>query len=44
MKTLKLKPGPKVGEILLQLFKEVEGRKIENEKKTLLERVKGLKN
>ena len=43
MKTLKLKPGPKVGEILLQLFKEVEGRKIENEKKTLLERVKGLK-
>lgn len=41
MKELSLKPGPKVGEILEKLFKEVENKKISNEKKALRA---GLKN
>lgn len=44
MNTLSLKPGPKVGEILDKLFNEVVDKKIDNEKKALLERLKDLKN
>lgn len=40
MKELNLKPGPKVGEILESLFKEVEDNKLENNRKALLERIK----
>ena len=40
MKALKLKPGPKVGEILEKLFKEVEDKKLPNEKKALLAALK----
>lgn len=36
MKELKLKPGPKVGEILEKLFAEVEAKRIENNKEALL--------
>ncbi len=42
MKELKLKPGPKVGEILEKLFEEVEDKKLPNEKKGLLKRLKEL--
>lgn len=42
MKTLKIEPGSKVGEILETLFKEVEEKKILNEKKELLKRLKEL--
>jgi len=40
MKALKLKPGPKVGEILNTLFEEVVEKKIPNEKSVLLARLK----
>jgi putative nucleotidyltransferase with HDIG domain len=40
MKELKLKPSPKVGKILNSLFKEVEDKKIPNEKSALLKRLK----
>lgn len=40
MKTLKIKPGPKVGEILQKLFEEVEEKKIPNEREKLIQRVK----
>ncbi len=40
MKELNLKPGPKVGEILEKLFKEVVEKKIENNKETLLNNLK----
>jgi len=40
MKELNLKPGPKVGEILEQLFEEVEEKKIPNKKKALLAHLK----
>jgi putative nucleotidyltransferase with HDIG domain len=43
MKELKLKPGPKVGEILEELFKQVEEKKIPNEKKALLAHLKQIK-
>lgn len=43
MKALMLKPGPRVGEILEQLFKEVEEKKIPNEKKVLLAKLKEFK-
>jgi putative nucleotidyltransferase with HDIG domain len=39
MKALKLKPGPKVGEVLNMLFEEVVEKKIPNEKDALLERI-----
>ncbi len=42
MKTLGIKPGPKVGEILEKIFKEVEEKKIPNEKKALLKKLKTL--
>jgi putative nucleotidyltransferase with HDIG domain len=40
MKTLNIPPGPKVGQILNQLFDEVENGKIENKKAALLNEVK----
>jgi tRNA nucleotidyltransferase (CCA-adding enzyme) len=40
MRELNIKPGPKVGEILDKLFKEVEEKNIPNEKETLLEELK----
>ncbi len=39
MKTLNLKPGPEVGKILGQLFKEVEEKNIPNEKEVLLKKL-----
>ncbi len=39
MKTLKIKSGPKVGEILKQLFEEVVEKKTGNDKETLLKRL-----
>ncbi len=42
MKELKLKPGPRVGEILEKIFKEVEDKKLENKKEMLLEKLKTL--
>jgi tRNA nucleotidyltransferase/poly(A) polymerase len=40
MKTLKLKPGPKVGEVLKKLFDEVIAGKVKNEKETLIKNLK----
>jgi len=40
MKELNIKPGPKVGEILNKLFEEVEDKKIPNEKRKLIIRLK----
>jgi hypothetical protein len=40
MRELNIKPGPKVGEILEQIFSEVEDNKLPNEKVILLERLK----
>lgn len=42
MEILNIPPGPKVGEILNQIFEEVVEKKIENEKKTLLEKLRKL--
>lgn len=42
MKLLKIHPGPKVGQILNQLFQEVVDKKIKNEKEVLLKRVKAI--
>ncbi len=43
MKTLKLKPGPKVGKILNQLFEEVLEDAAKNKREYLLKRMKALK-
>jgi putative nucleotidyltransferase with HDIG domain len=43
MEELSLKPGPKIGEILQNLFDEVVEKKLENSKKALLEQLKTLK-
>lgn len=43
MTKLGIKPGPKVGEILNKLFEEVVEKKLENEKRALLGRLKELK-
>jgi len=40
MKTLNIKPGPKVGEILEKLFKKVVAKEIPNEKGKLLNKLK----
>ena len=40
MKELNIKPGPKVGEILEELFNQVVEKKIPNEKKALLAHLK----
>ena len=42
MKALKLSPGPKVGEILETLFNEVVENKIENDRESLLARLKAI--
>jgi len=42
MKALNIKPGPEVGEILERLYKEVVEKKIPNEKKELMKRLKML--
>ncbi|MBI4130619.1 HD domain-containing protein, partial [Candidatus Roizmanbacteria bacterium] len=42
MKVLDIKPGPKVGKVLQQLFSEVEEKRLENERKVLLERIASL--
>jgi len=43
MKELKLKPGPKVGDILQKLYDEVVEKKLPNKKKELIKRAKALK-
>lgn len=43
MKVLNIKPGPKVGDTLEKLFKEVVGKKIANEKKALLSKLEEFK-
>lgn len=43
MKQLAIKPSPKVGDILEQLYEEVVEKKIPNEKKALMGRLKELK-
>lgn len=43
MKVLRLRSGPKVGEILEQLYEEVVSKKLPNAKKELLNRLKDLK-
>ena len=40
MKALDIKPGPEVGKILNRLFKEVVEKKVPNEKKVLLKKIK----
>lgn len=40
MQTLNIKPGPKVGEILNQLFNEVVEGKVKNEREELMTRIK----
>jgi putative nucleotidyltransferase with HDIG domain len=40
MEILKIKPGPKIGEILSELFNEVENQKLENEREALLKKIK----
>ncbi len=39
MKILKLKPGPKVGQVLKTIFEEVTGGKIKNKREELLKRI-----
>ncbi len=43
MRILNIKPSPKVGEVLNQLFNEVVEKRIENKREVLLERLKELK-
>ncbi|MFH1971078.1 MAG: HD domain-containing protein [Patescibacteria group bacterium] len=43
MKILKIKPSPKIGEILNELYKEVVDKKILNEKQKLLSKLKEMK-
>lgn len=43
MKKLNLKPGPKVGEILNQLFEAVVAKEVKNTKKDLLAKIESLK-
>jgi len=40
MEILNIKPGPEVGRILKQLFKEVEDKKVENKKQELIKKIK----
>lgn len=44
MEILKIKPGPKVGEVLTLIFKEVEEQKLKNEREIQLEKLKSLNN
>jgi tRNA nucleotidyltransferase/poly(A) polymerase len=43
MNELKIKPGPKVGEILSSLFDEVVAKKIENERNDLLKKLENFR-
>jgi putative nucleotidyltransferase with HDIG domain len=43
MKIMNIKPGPKVGDILEKLYRQVVEKKIPNEKKALIKRLKELK-
>ena len=43
MKVLRLRSGPRVGEILNTLFDEVVNKKLENEKKALIKRLREIK-
>jgi tRNA nucleotidyltransferase/poly(A) polymerase len=43
MEVLGIKPGPAVGEILENIFKEVEEKKVENEREILLKKLEGFK-
>ncbi len=43
MKILGIRPGPKVGQVLNQIFAEVEEQKIGNERETLLKRLEEIK-
>jgi tRNA nucleotidyltransferase (CCA-adding enzyme) len=40
MKELGLKPGPQIGKILEEIFKEVENKELENKREALIERLK----
>jgi hypothetical protein len=40
MEILKIKPGPKVGQVLKNLFNQVVEKKLENKEEVLLEAVK----
>jgi len=42
MEILKIKPGPRVGEVLQKIFDKVEAKEIPNEKEVLLEEIKNL--
>lgn len=42
MKTLDIKPGPKVGEILDEIFEDVEEKKLPNVRETLLQKLQEL--
>jgi len=42
MKILKISPGPKVGQVLEEIFKKVEEGKLPNERKILLEKIEKL--
>jgi len=44
MKILKIKPGPKVGQVLKTLFDQVVEKKLENKEEVLLEAVKKMAN
>ncbi|MFA5770435.1 MAG: CCA tRNA nucleotidyltransferase [Patescibacteria group bacterium] len=43
MKILKIKPGPKIGEVLKNLFNQVVDKKIKNEKQALLDHISSSK-
>ena len=43
MKVLKIKPGPKVGEVLKKIFDKVVEKKLKNEREILLKEIKHLK-
>ncbi len=44
MRILKIKPGPKVGQVLSQIFNDVEEGKLKNERETLLKEIERFKN
>ncbi|QQS44011.1 CCA tRNA nucleotidyltransferase [Candidatus Roizmanbacteria bacterium] len=44
MEVLGIKPGPKIGDIMDQIFEEVDDEKIPNEREALLARLRELKN
>ena len=44
MKTLNIKPGPRVGEILEKLFEKVVAKEIPNEKEIILKNLNEMKN